>query len=256
MKQPVVIIGMGELGSVFARALLRSGHPVYPVTREMDMAAQAARLPDPQMVVLAVAEKDLQAALAAMAQPWRDRMVLLQNELLPGDWERHGLRDPTVISVWFEKKKGTEPKVLLPSPVFGPQAALLKQALASIDIPARVLASPDALLFELVVKNVYILTTNIAGLVVGGTVGELWEQHEGLAREVANEVIDIQQHLCAREFDREALIQGMLEAFRGDPAHGCMGRSAPARLQRALTLADEAGLAVKRLRAIARQYAG
>lgn len=251
MKQAVVVIGIGELGAVFARGLLRSGHPVYPVTRDMDMDKAAGDLPDPALVLLAVAEKDLHSTLAAIPAAWRARVALLQNELLPRDWQGADLRDPTVISVWFEKKKGMDSKVLLPSPVFGPGAGMLKQALESIDIPARILADVDALLFELVVKNVYILTTNIAGLVVGGSVSELWQQHEGLAREVAGDVIDIQEHLCGRHFDREALIKGLLEAFDGDPQHGCMGRSAPARLQRALAIADEAGLEVARLRAIA-----
>lgn len=251
MKQAVVVIGIGELGAVFARGLLRSGHPVYPITREMDMALESASLPQPAMVLLAVAEQDLHPTLEAIPEPWRQRLALLQNELLPRDWQRHGITDPTVISVWFEKKPGMDSKVLLPSPVYGPNSALLKQALESIAIPARELDSPAQLLFELVVKNVYILTTNIAGLVVGGTVSELWRQHEPLAREVAHDVIDLQEHLTGATFDREALIQGMLAAFDGDPQHGCMGRSAPARLQRALQLADEAGLKVPRLRAIA-----
>ena len=29
-KAPVIVIGLGEMGSVFARAILKSGHPVYP----------------------------------------------------------------------------------------------------------------------------------------------------------------------------------------------------------------------------------
>lgn len=251
MKQPVVVIGIGELGAVFARGLLRSGHPVFPVTRDMDIAAQASRLPEPQMVLLAVAEKDLHAGLEAIPGPWRERLALLQNELLPADWQRHQIANPTVISVWFEKKKGMDAKVLLPSPAFGPQAALLQTALESIDIPVRVLPDAEALLVELVIKNLYILTTNIAGLVVGGTVSQLWDEHERLAREVASDVIDLQEHLCGQSFEREVLIQGMLQAFAGDPAHKCMGRSAPARLQRALTLADAGGLAVPRLRSIA-----
>ena len=45
----------------------------------------------------------------------------------------------------------------------------------------------------------------------------------------------------------------MLEAFAGDPEHRCMGRSAPARLARALKQADEAGLPVPTLRAIRKE---
>lgn len=252
MNEPVVVIGIGELGAVFARGLLRRGHPVYPITRDMDLAAEAVALPQPRLVLLAVAEKDLHATLRGIPQTWRDRLGLLQNELLPRDWLDAGVSRPTVISVWFEKKKGQDAKVLLPSPAFGPHAGLLCAALEGIGIAARELADETQLLFELVRKNVYILTTNIAGLAVGGTVAELWRDHEQLARAVASEVIDIQAALTGREHARDALIAGMREAFAGDPQHGCRGRTAPERLQRALRQADAAGLAVPTLREIAR----
>ena len=251
MKAPVVVIGIGELGAVFARGLLRLGHPVYPITRAMDMDAEAEALPDPEVVLLAVAEKDLPATLRAIPKPWQQRLALLQNELLPRDWLEAGIGQPTVVTVWFEKKKGQDSKVLLPSPAFGVHAQLLVDALNGIGIDARLLATQDQLLFELVRKNVYIVTTNVAGLVVGGTVNELWRDHAELARAVAQDVIAIQEHLTAARFDHYALIAGLLEAFDGDPSHGCMGRSAPARLRRALEQAEVAGLAVPKLREIA-----
>ena len=251
MKQPVVVIGIGEMGGVFSRGLLRAGHPVFPVRRESDVGMAVAAVPEPLLVVVAVAENDLHPVLEAMPEPWRERLVLLQNELLPRDWQAHGLTDPTVIAVWFEKKKGMDHKVIIPSPAYGPRAKVLEEALGHLDIPVQVLADTEELVYELVRKNVYILTTNIAGLVTGGTVGELWEQNQELAREVAGEIMDIQTALTGTEFDRERLIQGMLTAFDGDPGHQCTGRSAPARLQRALAHADEFGLGVPKLREIA-----
>ncbi len=251
MKSPVVIIGLGEMGGVFARGLLRRGHPVYPITREMDPEAEARALPDPEMVLVAVAEKDLLPTLERLPAPWRERVALLQNELLPRDWQAHGLENPTVISVWFEKKPGQEFKVLLPSPVYGPHAALLVDALGRLGIPAREPADPAALEYELVRKNVYILTTNIAGLVTGGTVQDLWQNHRELATKVAHEVMDIQATLVDGPLDRDRLLAGFVEGIEGDPEHQCMGRSAPARLERALRQADEAGLDVPELRRIA-----
>ena len=47
----------------------------------------------------------------------------------------------------------------------------------------------------------------------------------------------------------------MLEAFEGDPEHNCMGRSAPARLARALSQADAAALPVETLREISQKTA-
>ena len=254
MKSPIVVIGIGEMGSVFARGFLRTGHPVYPVTRDTDLAAIAKLLPSPELVLVAVAENTLHAVLEQMPAAWHSRLALLQNELLPGDWQQYGYTNPTVISVWFEKKKGQDVKVLIPSPVYGPGAERLKASLGSLDIPARLLADEDALLFELVVKNVYIITTNCAGLATGGTVNDLWANHRELAEAVAHEVIQIQEALTGQSFAADKLIAGMLEAFEGDPDHRCMGRSAPARLARALQQADAAGLAVPRLREITARH--
>ena len=240
------------MGGVFARGFLRLGRPVIPVTRRSNINDIAREISEPALALVAVGESDLQSALSRVPEAWQSRLGLLQNELLPRDWIRHKLHQPTVISVWFEKKKGQDAKVLIPSPVFGPQAGLLVDALATLEIPARALKSADELEYELVRKNVYILTTNIAGLEVGGTVKALWDEHESLARAIANDVISIQESLTGHSFDREQLIQGMVEGMRGDPEHKCMGRSAPDRLARALTHADAAGLAVPELRRIAR----
>ncbi|MDH5218658.1 MAG: hypothetical protein OEX19_13235 [Gammaproteobacteria bacterium] len=250
MKQTIVIIGMGEMGGVFARGFLRSGYPVYPITRNMDIDAEVARIPDPALVLLAVGEGDLHASLEIIPAAWRDKLALLQNELLPRDWKNAGYDQPTVISVWFEKKKGQDVKVLISSPAFGPGADLLLDAMSAVDIDACKVASAEEMAYELVRKNVYILTTNIAGLECGGTVESLWNEHQALAREVAGEVMDIQQWLTGTELDRERLIDGFVEGINGDLAHQCMGRSAPSRLKRALGFADEAGLAVPKLRAI------
>lgn len=246
----VVVVGLGQLGRVFAGGLLRAGCSVVPVNRGDDMAALAKAHPAPELVLIAVAENDLHGVLAALPEAWKPYAALIQNELLPRDWQAHGYTDPTVISVWFEKKKGIDAKPLIASPVAGPGAALLCRALAAIDLPCREVALGDELLFELMRKNLYILTTNLAGLKTGGTVAQLWAQHEAFARQVANEVMDIQDALTGVKPPRDALIAGMLEAFDGDPDHGCTGRSAPARLARALQHADSFGLAVPTLRSL------
>ena len=250
MKKPVVLLGVGEMGGVFARGFLRSGYPVFPVLRDMDMQQVAEQLHDPELVIVAVAENDLSPVLEALPPVWNDKLLLLQNELLPADWTDHGIKKPSVISVWFEKKKGQDFKVLIPSPVYGPHSNIVRDALGNLEIPVKTLLDEKALLFELVLKNVYILTTNIAGLEVGGTVGELWEQHQGLAREVAEEIIQLQSAMTQTSLDQDTLINDMLIAFQGDLAHKCMGRSAPARLARALETAEKYRLDLPRLKQI------
>jgi len=247
MNKSVVVVGMGEMGSVFARGFLRSGYTVHPVLRETDMASVASDLSlsgeQPELVLIAVGEADLHDRLAKIPDVWRDRLVLLQNELLPADWQKYDL-EPTVISVWFEKKKGQDSKVIIPSPVYGKHARQVADALASIDITSQVLEDEAALLHELVLKNVYILTTNIAGLQVGGNVGQLWDEHNEFANAVASDVIKLQEALIGQSLDKPELIAGMVKAFYGDREHMCMGRSAPGRLQRALALAMENNLSL------------
>jgi len=250
MNKSIVVVGLGEMGSVFARGFLRLGYSVHPVVRGTELQTVADAIEKPELVIIAVGEADLQAQLSSVPGQWKDRIILLQNELLPADWLCHALT-PTVISVWFEKKKGQGSKVIIPSPVYGKHAQLVADALASIDISCQVLKSDDELLNELVVKNVYILTTNVAGLEVGGNVGQLWQQHKTLATNVANEVICLQEALTGKSLDNSALIDGMVKAFEGDTEHMCMGRSAPVRLKRALSLAGERGLVLENLRRIA-----
>jgi hypothetical protein len=250
IPKPIVIMGVGEMAGVFARGFLREGFPVYPINRNSDIGEIAKLIPAPDLTLLAVAEKDLHNALDSIPPQWQAGLTLLQNELLPRDWQVHGITNPTVISVWFEKKKGQDFKVLVPSPVFGPKADTIINSLAQLDIPAYRVDSEDELLYELVRKNVYILTTNIAGLLVGGTVDTLWNQHQALARAVAADIMDIQDWLSGRKNDRDKLIDGMVSAIEGDLQHRCMGRSAPVRLSNAIRLADEAGLAVPKLRDI------
>ena len=55
-------------------------------------------------------------------------------------------------------------------PTHGPSAGLLVEALATIDIPAIEVTESDHIVWELVRKNLYILTANIGGLVSGGSV--------------------------------------------------------------------------------------
>lgn len=254
MREPVVVIGIGEMGGVFARALLHAGHPVFPVTREVTMAEVARKVPEPALALVAVGEKELPGVLEELPAAWRPRVGLLQNELLPPDWERCGLEEPTVAAVWLEKKKGTPIRVVLPTVVAGPAARLLADALEGIDVAAEVVESGDPLLRALVLKNLYILTANVAGLEVGGTTGALWNEHRELAREVASDVLDLQERLGGRELPREELMADLGRAFEADPEHGCKGRSAPARLARALAHADELGLRVPKLRAIAEAH--
>lgn len=254
MNRAIVIVGIGEIGGVLAKGFLRLGYPVYPVTRSTSVREVAEAVDDPAAVIVAVGETDLQPMLNTIPEVWNDRIILLQNELLPADWEDHDFRHPTIMSVWFEKKKGQDVKIVVPSVAHGPNAELLASALGSLGIPVDILHGEERLLFELVRKNLYILTTNIAGLETGGTVSELWRDHREIARSVAREILEIQFAVIENRLDSEALMRAMLVAFEGDPDHQCMGRSAPARLSRALEQAREANILTPMLNKIADKH--
>ena len=250
-NREIILIGVGEIGGVFARGFLRLGYSVHPVNRDTDMQALSQRVSSPALVVVAVGEQALQPVLAEIPDPWRDKLCLLQNELLPQDWQ--GIPNPTVISIWFEKKPGMDAKVIIPSPLYGPGSELVCAALEAVNIPCQRLQSEADLLRELVIKNLYILTTNIAGLESGGNVDQLWREHQALASDVVTDVLTLQEALTGHSFDKEMMIGRMLEAFAGDPEHKCMGRSAPARLERALEHARRLDLRLPTLERISKQ---
>ncbi|MGC8697091.1 MAG: hypothetical protein ACP5Q0_01345 [Halothiobacillus sp.] len=252
---PIILVGVGEIGQVLAAGFLKIGHPVIPVTRAQSLSDVLNVFSQAGALIVAVAEKDLPALLPRIPANWHSRLVLLQNELLPQDWQAAGINHPTVLSIWFEKKPGKLVKELMPSPVWGAKAKLIQMALGAVGLTARIVPNLAAMQHELVLKNVYILTTNIAGLAVGGDVQTLWQMYEPLARAIADEVIALQEKLIDAPLDRPALIAGMLAGFAGDPAHSCKGRTAEARLQRALMLAHQHGLDVPQLAAIAAQAA-
>ena len=253
--ETVVVVGIGELGAVFARGFLKTGFTVVPVTREIPMSQVAEATPKPALVLVAVGEAVLQSVLGDMPEVWKDRVLLIQNELLPNSWTPYDLVDPTVASVWFEKKAGQDSKVIIPTPITGPASTIVLEALASIGIPAREVDG-EAMLTELVAKNVYILTTNISGLDLpdGTTVGDLWSLHRDHAVSVLEDVFSLQEALVGHGLDRSALVGLMEAAFEGDPDHKAMGRSAPARLERALSQAIALGVDVPTLRAISDRH--
>ncbi len=254
LASPVILVGMGEIAQILAQGFLKTGHPVIPVTRRQSLSGVLAQSPDAAALVLAVGEKDLPLLLTQIPADWHERLVLIQNELLPKDWQAAGITNPTVISIWFEKKPGKLVKQLMPSPIWGCNAGLMAEALEALGLNARPVADLSTMQNELVIKNVYILTTNIAGLKVGGDVETLWQAHQSLARSVALEVIALQEKLVGQALSPEPLIEGMLAGFKGDPAHGCQGRTAAARLQRALSLAEGFGLDLPIMKGIAEAH--
>lgn len=254
---PVVIVGLGELGSVFARGLLRLGHPVLPVLRSTPVAAVSEAYPEPAVVLVTVGEDDLPPALGDLPPQWLSRVALVQNELLPAQWESAGVERPTVAVVWFEKKAGREAHDVLPTVLSGPQAELLARCLEVQGITRRLAPEAD-LLHELVAKNLYILVLNLAGLAVEGTAGDLLTVHRATFDALVGEVIELQRALvgpdAAAQLDSARLLASLETAIASDPAHGLAGRSAPRRLQRNLQHAHRLGIELPTFERLASQH--
>lgn len=236
-----IVVGIGQLGSEFALGLLRLGYAVFPVTRVQNLTQVADAAGSVELILLAVGEAALGPILASVPTRFRDRVALVQNELVPADWKQAGFTEPSGVVVWFEKKAGRPIHVVRPSVSYGPLSAPLLELLAELDVPAYA-AGPETLEFELALKNLYILVHNLAGLAVQGTVGELWREHAPFARDVANDVLSHQEARMGRALDRNALLAGLDQAASADPAHGLAGRTAPERLGRVLDQARRAGL--------------
>ena len=95
MKNSVVIIGIGEVGGVFARGFLKAGYPVFPVTRSNSISDVSEHVKNPEAVIVAVGEKAMHPILESLPSEWKSKVVLIQNELLPHDWTKYDNFAPT-----------------------------------------------------------------------------------------------------------------------------------------------------------------
>jgi ketopantoate reductase len=253
MEKPVVIVGLGQMGGVFARGFLKIGHPVHPVLRYMSIQTISNELADPALVLVAVAKPDLEAVLQEIPGHWKGQVGLLQNELLPRDWQEQGISDPTVIVVRFEKKFRKPVKPLFASPIYGPRADLVAKSLEALEIPVKILDNEEELVSALVMKNLYILTTNITGLVGADTIGGLLEQDRALTEAVFEDVLGLQEALTGMRFEKGSMWRELTEIFQEEPGQASRGRSAPQRLHRAIAEADRIGVTVKTLKRISEE---
>lgn len=243
------VLGMGQLGEVFADALRATDYDVVELRRGDDVAALAEKRALPDLVMVTVGEDDLVPALESLPPAHRARAVLVQNELVPSTWERTGLVDPTVAVVWFERKGGAPPRVILPTRVAGPHAVPVVEALDRADLAADAIARSE-LATELVAKNAYILVTNVAGLEGCERAGDLLDGKAYLRDRLLAEVVMVQSALVNAPFDVADVRDRVLEALHADESHKNAGRTALARATRLLAHADQHRVDVPTVRAI------
>jgi hypothetical protein len=146
--------------------------------------------------------------------PHRDRVVLLQNELVPPSWHARSIVKPTVLVVWFEKKRGRAIQEVRETEIAGPHAGLFVRALAAMDVGAREISELD-LVSALVVKNLYIVGANVLGLAIGGTTGDLVRAHGARTERVLREVLAVERARLGPEvtLDRDDVLARTIDAF-------------------------------------------
>lgn len=237
----VVVVGIGELGAVFANGLLKLGFAVVPITRRQSIAETLVAAADAELVLVTVGEEALGGVLREIPSTHKGRVGLVQNELVPRDWQRAGLDQPSGVVVWFEKKAGRPVHVVQKSLAYGAKRELLAEALGALSIEVGQIGQPE-LPFELALKNLYILVHNLAGLRTGGTVGALWREHVALAEAVTQDVLRHQEAVLGVPMDGNRLKARLAEAVAADPEHACAGRTARQRLARVLKQAAELGV--------------
>ncbi len=244
----VVVWGVGELGAMFARGELCCGNTVVPVTRSTPLNTLAEHSCDPARVWMTMGVEDLWKALPSVPLHWRQRLVLVQNELLPPLWEFRRIEDPTVVSVWFEKKPRTPLREVGSSEVYGPLSEGVCDVFEMLSLPVTRLQGRDQLLRSLLVKNAYILVTNLVGMGTELTVEQLFSERGPLCRAVFGEVMKVQQHLLGENPkdvpSPEDVWSACLGRLQSCPDRKAAGRSARERCLRILETAKELDIEV------------
>ncbi len=248
----VVIVGMGQLGRTVAEGWLLNGLTVVPVLRRSPPASLADR--NPQAVLVATGEDDLDGALASLPEAWRDRVILLQNELVPSIWAPY-LTTPTLAAIWFEKKPGINLHSLRPSVAYGPQIHLLSTAFEVLNQPLQSVDTYEHMVVELMIKNTFILATNIYGLVSPGPLKNfISPRHRTRVQQLLNEICPLQSCLTGLMCPVDRTSHDIWEVIAKNAELVVPGRSALDRLHRTITTARQSNLFTPELDRIARQF--
>ena len=245
----LVVVGLGQLGSLYADGAQRAGFRVTPVGRTDNLAAIVASVPAAPLLI-AVGESDLAAVLAAIPPPQRDDLILLQNELFPSDWEPI-TPHPTVLVVWLNRKHDRPSEVARPTAVHGRHADIVATVHTALGLPCTVLTSPADRNLELVGKYAFIITVNGLGVAADRTV-EAWRRADPARVEaLVGEGVTLGEARLGHPVDRAAAHRMVIEALEALPTMPVRGRSAGARVARGLAVARARGIDIPVLSAIA-----
>ena len=256
IKTPIIVIGMGELGSLFSNGFLRLGIPIIPILRSDNI--KDFETITPILVLIAVDIQDLNKVLDDVPKSWWNVIVLLQNELLPGNWNHLSIPFPSIVVVWLEKKKQSlKIRSFSPEIVYSPNkdlGDLIELCLNKQNIPTLRVAMEDEILIEMVQKNLFNLTMNVMGLYLGenSTFNDLLnDKNYEIRNLVARECLSLQKaQLKDLKLSENEMITKMWNYMSLVPEMKCQGRYAKARLDRAISTSKKYGIEVTQLEKI------
>jgi ketopantoate reductase len=249
-----VVWGPGELGRWFGGAALRLGMRVTPITRGMNVREALGGLHHETPILAAVGEDALDEVLAGLPEVRKGSVILLQNELFAAAWQRHHVR-PTVMVPWLLKKRGQPELVGRATRVHGVHAELVTALHRVLGVPCITLEDASAVHQALVEKYAFIVTINALGLVQDATLAELLEIAPGRVKVLASEATQLGAALAAGHIDESESVSATHEAMRALGTVSARGRTAAARIKRALGHARALGLSLPELEAIGREAA-
>jgi hypothetical protein len=246
----LVIVGLGELGRWLGAGALGTGMRVTPVLRNTPLEPVWASVPVETPIVVAVSEDALDDVLAHVPSARHAELVLLQNELFPSRYA-HLDAAPAVLVPWLLKKRGLPQIVIRPTPVFGRHAALIAELCTALHVPCEPLPDADALARALADKYTFILSINALGTLHDLTLGTFLHEHPELTRAVAMEAGRLSARLSGTPIDDARSEACVLEGMGAMAQIGARGRTARARVLRALERAQHLGLPMPKLEEIA-----
>lgn len=245
----MILIGVGELGALYGAAALRAGLRVTPVLRSTIIEDVWKGTPARTPILIAVGEADLEPVLQSLPAARKRDAILLQNELFPSRWKRHGV-EPTVMIPWLLRKRGQPELVARPTPVYGQYTALAADLHRALGLDIQPLHSEAELAQALVDKYTFILTVNALGLLGDVNLGEWAAREPARIVALAREAAALGQALCEHPIDVETSVRATQQGLQAMAPMRARGRSASERVRRAVAQAEAFGLEIPELRGV------
>lgn len=238
----LVLVGVGQLGTLFGEGALAAGRRVTPLRRDSDVERCLDDVPLGSPVLITTGEKDLPGALAGLPKDrWPD-VILVQNELFPSTWRGLGLDEPTVSVVWLSKKPGRPVEIGGPTEVYGKHAQVMAQIHEALSLPCTMLPSSDALGLALVAKYAFILAINALGLEQDITLGDWLERDQARVLAVVDDARRLAEGKLGHSTDPKRVQRKVFDAMTLLSTYPAKGRTAAERLERAREDAAALGL--------------